>query len=101
MHIAAQRQNGVEAAGVAERMSDDVLNHFGRWFGPTLIFVCAHVLARGAVNNVVFAVQMGGIESADHYADGVHGSGWRVNGGLTRHRELVILVRASGAAAAE
>src|SRR5580765_5386621 len=55
---AALGVDGAIAARGTQSAEENVLNHFGGRFGPALIFVGAHILAVGTVDDAIFAIQM-------------------------------------------
>jgi|ERR1700676_422711 len=90
--------NLAEAAGAAKVANENFVEHFGGRFGPTLELIGAHLFVLGAVNDAIFAVEMGSVKRADEESDGKL---WLVRGGRRafENGELVIVAGASGAAA--
>ncbi len=59
-NAAALSIDGTVAAGRAQRAEKYVLDHFRGRLGPALVFVSAHGLAVGTVDDAIFAIEMGG-----------------------------------------
>ena len=55
---------------VAQDANERVLNHIGRSFGPTIVFVGAKLHLAGTVDQAIIAVKMRGGKAADQQADG-------------------------------
>lgn len=83
--------DGAVAAGRTQRTEQNVLDHFRGRLGPALVFVGAHVLVVGTIDDVIFAVEMRRHDGTHENGERIDVAGRWVGGVVGGKRELVVL----------
>ena len=95
--VASQHVHSAKMAGSAQLAQQNFLDHVNGRLDPTVILVKPHALAAGAVNDLLFPVDIGSRDPADEQSEGnrVGICGGRHASG---NRELIILTGPGSAA---